>query len=180
MAFKRSSTDINKNSRLWTNSLVRFEKAIQLRKSIPCIEASLENYYKIPLKSAIIGRYHYLAKNTKCRKNRFKMITEELESLWIRKLNFPVIKLKSVVRRVENLISEHNTFIRRPGQKDEKVTFGGIFDITYTNGEWLSGEDKQLYEKQVLSGRKVGYTTTTCIPVHPCKTIKSSQSTVIP
>jgi hypothetical protein len=177
MAFKRSSTDINKNSRLWTDNLVRFEKAIQQRKSIPCIEASLENYCKIPMKSAIIGRYHYLAKNEKCRKSRFKMIAEELEALWIRKLNFPVIKLKSIVRRVENLISEHDTFIKRPGQKDEKATFAGIFDITCTNGEWLSGEDKQLYEKQVLSGGKVGYTTTKCVPVHPSKTMKvSSQS----
>ena len=56
------------------------------------------------------------------------MITEELKSLWIRKLNFPVIKLKSIVRRVENLISEHDTFIKRPGQKDEKVNFAGIFE----------------------------------------------------
>jgi len=130
MAFKRSSTDINKNSRLWTDNLVRFEKAIQQRKSIPCIEASLENYCKIPMKSAIVGRYHYLAKNEKCRKSRFKMIAEELEALWIGKLNFPVIKLKSIVRRVENLISEHDTFIKRPGQKDEKATFaGGHFQV---------------------------------------------------
>ena len=108
------------------------------------------------------------------------MIAEELHCLWIRKLNFPVIKLKSIVRRVENLISEHDTFIKCPDQKDEKVTFAGIFDITYTNGEWLSREDKQLYEKQVLSGRKEGYTTSTCVPVHPCKTIKEpSPSTML-
>ena len=70
------------------------------------------------------------------------MIAEDLESLWIRKLNFPVIKLKFIVRRLENLVYEHSTFIKHPGQKDEKVTFAGIFDITCTNGEWLGGEDK--------------------------------------
>ena len=87
--------------------------------------------------------------------------------------------MKSKVRRVQNLISKHNTFIKHPGQKDEKVTFAGIFDIIYKNGEWLSGEDKQLYEKQVLSGGEVGYTMTKCVPVHPCKTIRdSSQSTM--
>ena len=74
-----------------------------------------------------------LAKKEKCRKGRFKVIAENLESLWIRNLNFPIIKLKSKVRKVQNLISEHDTFIKRPGQKDEKVTFTGIFDITCTN-----------------------------------------------
>ena len=107
------------------------------------------------------------------------MIAEELECLWIRKLNFSVIKLKSIVRRVENLISKHDTFIKCYGQKDEKVTFAGIFEITCTNEEWLSREDKQLYEKQVLSGGKEGYTTSKCVPVHPCKTIKESSPSTI-
>ena len=61
------------------------------------------------------------------------MIAQELESLLVRKFNFPVIKLKSIVRRVEN-ISGYDTFIKHPDQKDEKVTFVGIFYITCTNG----------------------------------------------
>ena len=43
----------------------------------------------------------------------------------------------------------------------------------------LVGDDKQLYEKQVLIGGKLGYTTAKCVPVHPCKTImESGQSTL--
>ena len=80
---------------------------------------------------------------------------------------------------MQNLISKHNTFIKRPGQKVEKVTFAGIFDIICKNKEWLSGEDKQLYEKQVLSGGEVGYTTMKCVPVHPCKTIRDSSQSIM-
>ena len=50
---------------------------------------------------------------------------------------------------MQNSISKHDTFIKRPGQKDEKVTFAGIFEINCTNGECLSGGNEQLYEKQV-------------------------------
>ena len=175
MHFKQSHVTVEENASVWTENLVPFEKSIRRRGKIPIITDSLLNYCRIPKETIIIGRFNALAQESKSRKDRFRIIAQEVMKLWM-KLNFPAITEKSVKRKIETLISRHDNFIKHPNDKDELKFFSTIFDITNNSGKWLSLEDKTLYRKQVESEGRLGYTTTKLVPLHPAKITKASSS----
>ena len=57
----------------------------------------------------IIGRFQALASKIKNKKDKFKIIRNELQYLW-NKLNFQVIAMSSVVRKITKLIAKYEKF----------------------------------------------------------------------
>ena len=57
------------------------------------------------------------------------------------------------------------------------MDFDKIIDVTKVGGEWLCKEDRQLYQLQVSSSGRIGYTTKKNAPlktIHPSKRRKLS------
>ena len=86
-----------------------FHNSIKQRKFIATVDKPLYELTRTTKEAAIIGRYHFLASEEKCKSTRCKIIANELKLLW-QKLNFPVINEKSISRKVEKLIKRYNKF----------------------------------------------------------------------
>ena len=112
----------------------------------------------MPLKKDIIGRYFALYDEEKGKNDRIKIISRELIQLWSN-LNFPVTTYQNVLKKVGNVI-DWGIQNRKCAKDDFDDELLDVFDVTKVDGEWCNiGEDKKLYELQVETKCKVGYTT---------------------
>lgn len=143
-----------KNKKIWSSNLVRFQKGMTSRKHATV--DSLDEMRKLPMEQHILDRYKTLASDVKSRKERIVLIAGEVKLLW-KKLNLPIQQGKSTVeRKIENVIKKYERHNRRPGNND----FTRMFNVTDEKGEWLCREDREFYELQVSTKGKVGYCTT--------------------
>ena len=74
-------------------------------------------------------------------------ISEEVQSLWKNKLNFPHVSNQVIQAKISCVLKTYNECVRQ-GKYD---AFDELFDITIANRVCLSAEDKQLYYLQVES-----------------------------
>ena len=63
-------------------------------------------------------------------------------------MNFPILSSQSVKRKVHDISSKYDKFLKKPTAKTEE-SFSNLFDVTKPNGVWLCAEDKQLYHSQL-------------------------------
>ena len=108
------------------------------------------------IKRQVIGRYLGLYESFKAKTGRLTTIVNELRSLW-NKLNFPVVSNARITVLLKFLIQQKENS-RKHGKKS-KMDFNNIFDVTKVGVEWLCKEDSQLYQLQVSSSGRIGYTT---------------------
>ena len=132
---------------------MKFQELHRNRGSIPLEVSSLADKCRIPLKTHIVARYQFLGEEIKGRKQRVTEIAKEIISLWKNKLNFPHVSDQAVHSRIDKVMKTYDECIRRGKYDDLKE----MFDITKVNGMWLSSEVKRLYQLQLKSKGKVGY-----------------------
>ena len=154
MPFKKSATEIQRNKQKWRKNLVQFQSQTR-RGHVPLEEKSLSEKSRMPKKKVIVGRYNYLARNTKGRKARIALIVQEVKALWQDKLNFPIISDSGIRLKLEKLLKQSDNCVRK--QTFEPME--QLFDITKASGDWLCAKDKELYLLQRQSNGEVGYST---------------------
>ena len=153
-AFNRSKDIVEKNRSTWTHNLKRTTKR---RPNIPELKETLSSKCRMPLKKDIIGRYLALYDEEKGKKDRIKIISRELIQLWSN-LNFPVTTYQNILKKVGNVI-DRSIQNRKRAKYDFDDKLLDVFDVTKVDGEWCNiSEDKKLYELQVETKCKVGYT----------------------
>ena len=165
-----SKQAVEDNTAKWTSNISLNTKR---RANLPEVKNSLEELCRMPLKKAIIGRYLGLHDEMVYSKDRIKKISVELNHLWSN-LNFPAVSLQRIEQKIQILVNLYVKYRKRQNPAFEKI-LSELFDITKGGGEWLNREDKELYELQVQSNGKVGYTTKRIAPIstiHPSKRIQ--------
>jgi hypothetical protein len=168
---KKSFNTVEKNKVTWTKNLVRFEESYTRRGSVPLEESSLEEKCRMPLQTQIIGRYQFLGARIKGRKDRIAEISKELMKLWENRLNFPHVSEQVIRAKLEKVLKTYDECVKR----GKYVALDEFCDITKPAGKWLSTEDKKLYQLQVESKGKVGYSTGQVASketIHPSKRLK--------
>ena len=160
-AFNRSKNGVEKNISTWAHNLKRTTKR---RPNIPELKETLSLKCRMPLKKDVIGRYLGLYDEVKGKPDRIKIISDELIQLWSN-LNFPVTTYQNVRKRVTSVI-EWSIQNRKRAKQDFEDKLLDVFDVTKVDGEWFNiSEDKKLYELQVQTNCKVGYTTKKIAPI---------------
>lgn len=182
MSFKKSQVTVCKNKEKWTKNLTRFDqKARSSRGHVAIQESSLATISRMPTKEQLVGRYKFLEKDVKSRKQRTTELSKEVTLLWRNKLNFPMISEQAVRAKIEKVLQLYDTCCR----KGKFEPLHELFDITKLSGEWLNAADKDLYSKQVDSKGRVGYSTGKLADkktIHPskrrsCKAVSSGKAT---
>ena len=170
---KKSQSGVEAAKETWTKNL---KSQTKRRPDIPEQKFDLsDKMCKMPSSRVIVGRYLGLFEELKGRKDRIAKISEELTKLW-EKLNFPAVSKQQVNAKVEKIISLFEKDRKRSNEEFKNI-LNKLFDITKVQGNWLSGEDKKLYQQQITTGGRVGYTTMKQAPsssMHPSKRIKIS------
>ena len=165
---KFSKSAVEGAGKKWKSNLKATTKR---RLSIPDVKQELnEVKCKMPSNRDIVGRFLGLFSELKSRQDRIIKISEELLKLW-EKMNFPFLSKQQVSAKVDTVIKSFEKYRKRKNEEfAEKLTH--LFDITKTSGNWLCGEDKELYRRQIESGGRTGYTTEKVAPmstIHPSK-----------
>ena len=171
MAYFKSSETVDKNKEKWQQNLPNFQH--KKRSNIEMEEKPIDEKCKMPLKKHIIGRYIFLTNTIKEKKSRMTQISKEIVKLWETKLNFPCLSPQVVLKKIEKLVHSYENH-RKSGKSFEDLN--ELFDVTKADGNWLSKEDKNLYQLQKESNGKIGYASSSKHnpPVHPSK--KRTQS----
>ena len=146
---------LKKIKRFIKKNLLKFQDSHKNRQ-VTVVEKSFQEYSKMPLKSDIVGRFKYFSSDVKDKRQRISLVFEEIISLWKEKLNFPCQTEQSVKRKLDDVIKKYES-LRKKGKAD--LLQQEIFDVTNKNGIWLSSEDKRLYELQLQTIGRIGYTT---------------------
>ena len=139
------------------------------RSEIALFENQLYELCRIPTKSNLIDRYLGLFQTNKGREKRQHLIYKELLVLW-QKLNFPILSKDRILIKLKTLIKQYENF--RKHKSKSNVSFEALFDITKSDGMWLSNEDKKFYQQQIKSEGQIGYTTKKVAninTIHPSK-----------
>ncbi|XP_076058383.1 uncharacterized protein LOC143035326 [Oratosquilla oratoria] len=174
MSFKKSFEVVQKNKEKWRRNLVQFQSHSH-RGHVPVEETSLASRSRMPLKEQIVGRYQFLGKSIKGRKERVAELSNEVTLLWRDKLNFPNISEQAIRSKLEQVIHLYD----KCAKKGKFEPLEELFDITKVHGEWLNADDKKLYFIQLQSKAKVGYSTGKAASkhtVHPSKRRRCSET----
>src|SRR5215469_3900923 len=177
MAYFRSRDTIEKNSKIWEENLPTTSRGH--KRNLPRIE-NLQNFVRLPLITDILGFYRTLFEDHQSKAVRIGIISKELIELWT-KFSFPILSKQAISARISRLITEYEKNRKKPTESFTEK-FDTVFDITKKNGQWLCTEDKKLYEKQIESLGKIGYTTHKVAPissVHPSKRLAKKGNTII-
>ena len=170
MSYKKSSLSVTKNKDKWSSNLKKFQNTLNRRNKIGIEIKPLYSHSRMPKEWMIISRYLGLASTEKSRLKRITTLRKEIEQLW-NFLNFPLLSLRSVGRKIETLLKKYDTCLKKP-VGDMREQFDKLFDVTNKTGQWLCAEDKKLYQIQIQSGGKTGYATTknaSQSTIHPSK-----------
>ncbi|ESN98045.1 hypothetical protein HELRODRAFT_177274 [Helobdella robusta] len=168
MSYKQSSLSVTKNKDKWSSNLKKFQNTLKRRNKISIGIKHLYSHSRMPKEWMIIGRYLGLASTEKSRLKRITTLRQEIEQLWSL-LNFPILSLHSVGRKIETLLKKYDTHLKKP-VGDMREQFDKLFDVTNKTGQWLCAEDKKFYQIQIQSRGKTGY----------ARTKNASQSTIHP
>ena len=68
--------------------------------------------------------------------------------LW-QQFNFPILNNARIITKLKTLIKQYENFCKHKSKS--YVSFDALFDITKSDGIWLSNEDKQFYQQQIKS-----------------------------
>jgi hypothetical protein len=142
---------------------------IKRNSSIPLVD-NLTELVRMPRNRDILGRFVKLRTDLKERGKRISFITEELQHLW-NKFSFPTVSKPLILKKVKKIVAEYESNRRRKSSKFQNK-MSTVFNITKTDGLWLSSEDKLFYKSQKESGGQVGYATGKPAPlssIHPSK-----------
>ena len=171
MAYKISKVSSDNLRSKWTHNV---SPGVKRRQCLPIRTDSLDTLCKMPSERDVLGRYLGLYNMEKSKDTRLSKIIKELLQLWT-KLNFPVLTQQRIKAKLNVLI---NTYEKKRRKTDFENVFENLFDITKESGDWLSSEDKALYNLQLESKGKIGYTTSKAAPlntIHPRKRFMLSQ-----
>lgn len=182
MSSKNSSNSVNKANRsIWKKNLPSSTKQ-KRDPSIPSVER-ISNLTRMPTNRQILGNFAFLFNSEKRRQNRIKIMMIDIDLLWKATLDFPLLSKALIRKKLNSLIDLSDKNKKNPSDKFT-ATLSQLFDVTNKNGEWKSSEDKKLYQKQIKSGGKVGYSTVKPAPLesmHPrkriCSTFQSQPNT---
>lgn len=118
MKFKKSKIAVEKNSKVWTKSLVKC-------REIQNVEISLSYFKQMPKQKDVIGRFYALAKEGKSKDKRYAKISEEIFNLWI-KLKTKQISVGGIQKKVKKMILSYQNHLKRPNDNN----FNEIFDVS--------------------------------------------------
>lgn len=82
---------------------------------------------------------------------------------------------QTIIRKISAVLKQHDNYLKKPKVLFDTI-FGGLFDVTDKKGLWLCSEDRNFYDLQLATGRKVGFATTKIAPkatIHPSKRRKA-------
>ena len=102
----------------------------------------------------------------------------DIELLCREILDFPLLSSALIRKKLNSLIDLYNKNKKKPSDIFTE-TLSQLFNVTNVNGEWKGMEDKELYQRQVKSGGKIGYSMVKQAPfesVHPRKRIQLSKT----
>lgn len=177
MSFKKSNDSIEKNKLKWTGNL---PKTPPRNAEVPLVK-SITEFSKIPKNRDILGYFNFLIRRVRSRSDRVKLIIKDVEELW-KKLDFPILSPASIRKRLNYLIDKLKNYRKRPTREFQEL-LPLLFDVTCVKGQWLSAEDKRLYELQIQTCGRVGYTTRKIAPkssIHPRRRIRIMRSQTNP
>lgn len=169
MSSKNSSNSVKANWSIWKKNLPSSSKQ-KRDPSIPFVEG-LSNLTRMPTNRQILGNFAFLFNSEKRRQDRIKIMITDIELLWKETLDFPLLSSALIRKKLNRLIDLNNKNKKNPSDKFTAI-LSQLFDVTNVNGEWKSSEDKELYQRQIKSGGKVGYSTVKQAPLksmHPRK-----------
>ena len=169
MSDKQSAKTVEKYSGTWRCNL---QSSIKTKRdpTIPQVR-SLSELTRTPTNSQVIGNFKYLFSSVKSREDRIKIMATDLANLWTNTLNFPHITIKSIPRKINNLLTRFENHVKRPSS-DFTDNLSEIFDITDITGVWKTTEDRNFYEVQKNSRATIGFSTCKKAPlssIHPRK-----------
>ena len=176
MSSKNSSNSIKSNRCIWIKNLLSSSKQ-KRDPRIPFVE-KLTNLTRMPTNRQILGNFTFLFNSKKRRLDRIKIMIMDIELLWREILDFPLLSSALIRKKLNSLIDLYNKNKKKPSDKFTE-TLSQLFNVTKVNGEWKSMEDKELYQRQVKSGGKIGYSMAKQAPfesVHPRKRIQLSKT----
>ena len=154
MSYKNSSNSIKSNRSIWRKNLPSSSKQ-KRNPRIPLVE-KLNNLTRMPTNRQILGNFTFLFNSEKRRLDRIKIMITDIELLWREILDFPLLSSALIRKKLNSLIDLYDKNKKKPSDKFT-ATLSQLFDVTNVNGEWKSTEDKELYQMQVKSGGKIGY-----------------------
>ena len=176
MSYKNSSNSIKSNRSIWRKNLPSSSKQ-KRNPRIPFVE-KLNNLTRMPTNRQILGNFTFLFNSEKRRLDRIKIMITDIELLWREILDFPLLSSALIRKKLNRLIDLYDKNKKKPSDKFT-ATLSHLFDVTNVNGEWKSTEDKELYQRQVKSGGKIGYSMVKQAPlesIHPRKRIRLSKT----
>ena len=176
MSSKNSSNSVKSNRCIWIKNLPSSSKQ-KRDPRIPFVE-KLTNLTRMPTNRQILGNFTFLFNSKKRRLDRIKIMIMDIELLWREILDFPLLSSALIRKKLNSLIDLYNKNKNKPFDKFTE-TLSQLFNVTIVNGEWKSMDDKELYQRQVKSGGKVGYSMVKQAPfesVHPRKRIQLSKT----
>ena len=80
---------------------------------VPLEEYPLEEKYKMPLQTQIIGRYYFLEPKIKGRKERIEEISNEVIKLWKNKVNFPHGSDQIIRAKHDSIVKYYDECVKR-------------------------------------------------------------------
>lgn len=136
MKNRKCKNAIARNSRIWSNNLIKFKKSFSVCRNIPDVEISLDKLDHLVTKENVIGRFNTLAKIHKLKTKRYDTISKEIYNLCV-KLKVQVIRTDLIKRKVKELISAYQSSIKR----DSATNFKEVFNIIKKNVDLLSSSE---------------------------------------
>lgn len=170
MSHRKSYSEVERNKKIWKKNVIDFKNSMMVRGPIPLVQTPLMDRTRMPLKRDIICRFSHMAPDIKGRKDRLKKISKEVQLLWTKQLNFPIISDQAVSAKLEKVFDGCT-------RRGDYGRLDDVFDVTKLDGEWLNAEDKELYKVQLESRGQVGYSSRKCADIktiHPSKRLKAS------
>ncbi|OAF69951.1 hypothetical protein A3Q56_02294 [Intoshia linei] len=126
------------------------------------IDKKLSNFSRLPRYKDILGRYHFLQKESKGSSTSLIVsnMIYEINTLWT-KMSIPVMSNSNIKRNILNFIKKYKTISKGHSNKSKMNKFNdslnNIFDATPPCPKFLCYEDKEFYNLQKTSGGSIGY-----------------------
>ena len=177
MSSKYSNNSIEANKSTWTNNL-RWSSKPKRDTKIPLVE-KISDLTRMPTNRQILGNFAFLFENKKGRQDRINIMIPDIELLWNEILNFPICSRALIRNKLNRLLEQSTRDRKRPTEKFSSF-ISELFDVTNVKGQWKNIEDKELYQKQINSRGKIGYSTVKEAPlksIHPRKRICQTTKT---
>ena len=110
MSDKQSAKTVEKYSGTWKRNL---QSSVKTKRdpNIPEVR-SLSDLTRIPTNRQVIGNLKYLFSSIRMKDNRIKIMVTDLVNLWTNTRYFPHITIKSIPRKISNLLTRYESHVK--------------------------------------------------------------------